>query len=72
MTTEKMDCVFKCGKMDINIIDCGAQRIRTIIECSKRQKDGINIELEQLLDTNENATVRCHKNCVSTYTLNNG
>ena len=30
--------MFKCGKMDINIIDCGAHRSRIIIECSKRRK----------------------------------
>lgn len=51
-------------KTDINIIVCAAQRIRPII------KDGINIELEQLLNANENATARCHKNCVSTCTSN--
>ena len=71
MTTEKMeDCLFKCGKLDINIVDCVAQGNRTIIECSKRRKDGINIEREKLLDSNENATLRCYKNCVSTYTSN--
>ena len=44
------------------------RRIRSIIEASKLREDGIHIYLEKELEANSNLTIKCHRNCVSTYT----
>jgi len=46
----------------------GPQRIRSIINASKIYQDNRHDDLEKLLAADENATVLCHKDCVSTYT----
>ena len=46
----------------------GFDRIRKIIESSKRRKDNIHLDLEKNLTNNTNLTIYCYRDCVSSYT----
>ena len=67
------ECFFKplswlCKSNDNKtLLNAGHTRIKKIIECSKIRGDSIHEELENTLK-DESYTIKCHKNCVSTYT----
>ena len=66
------ECFFKpCGGDDANqpLTSAGPKRVRTIIRCSKARKDRLHVDLERRLQSDENTEIKCHKNCVSSYTL---
>ena len=46
----------------------GFDRIRKIIESSKRRQDDIHLDREKNLTDNTNSTIYCHRDCVSSYT----
>ena len=54
-------CFFECENTSTNLINCGSGRIATIRKCSIRRKDGLIKKLDGL------DSIKCHKNCVSTY-----
>ena len=61
------ECLFKsCPKEQDGkpLSTAGAQRISTIIKSSQKHQDDLHIELEKHL------TIKCHRGCVSSYTLN--
>ena len=65
------ECFFKpCGEEQARkpVSDVGFRRIQSIIEASKLREDGIHINLEKELEANSKLTIKCHRNCVSTYT----
>ena len=55
-------CFFDCKNDSPNLINCGVGRVETIRKCSIRRGDGL---VNKLAGIN---TIRCHKNCVSSYT----
>lgn len=55
-------CFFECTNDSPNLISCGASRIQTIKNSSVKRGDGLAHRLDGL------HSIRCHKNCVSTYT----
>ncbi|KAK3874873.1 hypothetical protein Pcinc_020193 [Petrolisthes cinctipes] len=55
-------CFFDCSNTSPNLINCGAARVQTIRDCSRRRGDGLIDKLHGL------DSIRCHKSCVSTYT----
>lgn len=61
---------FFCGEDDEKpVTDAGSRRIQSsIIEVSKLCGDGIYINLEKDLEANDKLTIKCHRNCESTYT----
>ena len=65
------DCFFspcdatKAGKP---LVTVGPDRVRSIIRSSKARQDGIHEELEQRLEADESIELKCHRDCVSTYT----
>ena len=65
------ECFFKpCREEQARkpVSDVGFRRIQSIIEASKLREDGIHINLEKELEANSKLTIKCHRNCVSTYT----
>ena len=66
------ECFFKwkfnCENKSERLIESGSTRIETIIKCSKIYHDGINEQLEESVHKNNDFTIKCHKNCASTYT----
>ncbi len=70
-TTTSGECFFRpCGEDQATkpVTDAGSRRIKSISEASKLHEDGIHISLEQELEANEKLTIKCHRDCVSTYT----
>ena len=67
------ECFFKwkynCDK-ETEVKEVGPPRIASIIKYSKQYGDEIHIELEKDLKENAELTLKCHRNCVSTYTSN--
>ena len=44
--------------------------MQTIIRCSKARHDGLHLDLERQLQSDIDINIKCHKNCVSSYTSN--
>lgn len=61
------DCFFQCN-LQTPTSSVGPERIKTILECSKRREDGLHDVLQTKLESETNATINCHRACVSTYT----
>ena len=59
---------FQCEKKEQPLTEAGAQRIENIIRCSRTYGDGVHEQLQDELDKNHELTIKCHRNCVSTYT----
>ena len=55
-------CFFNCSNDSKDLITAGSTRIASIINSSRRRGDGLSDRL------GETDSIRCHKNCVSTYT----
>lgn len=55
-------CFFDCVHVSARLIDCGEGRVENIRKSSIRRGDGLASRLEGL------TSIRCHKNCVSSYT----
>ena len=55
-------CFFECSNDSTDLINCGEARIETIRKCSQRREDGF---INRLIGVKK---IKCHKNCVSTYT----
>ena len=64
------ECFFKwkfnCSNSDLR--EVGPARIETIIKYSKEYEDGAHTELEAKLKDDSNLKLKCHRNCVSSYT----
>ena len=64
------ECFFKwnfnCDNSDLR--EVGPARIETIIKYSKEYEDGAHTELEAKLKDDSNLKLKCHRNCVSSYT----
>ena len=58
---------FNCGGKKEKLSKAGSDRIKSMIDSSKVYDDGKHVELQQILNTSQNPTVRVHRNCVSTY-----
>ena len=56
-------CLFECTNNSPYLITCDADRVETIKKCSLKHSDGLTNKLDGV------DSVKCHKNCVSTYTL---
>lgn len=67
-------CYFKSllwlcnNNSDLPLTTAGPVRVRNIIKSSELRGDGINIDLKHQLFQNDNLSIECHRNCVSTYT----
>ncbi len=63
-------CYFfeSCKNTRDPLTDATAKRIRNIIESSKVCDDDLHISLQEQLDSDENFKIKCHRNCVSSYT----
>lgn len=59
---------FSCQKKSEKLSVAGAQRIETIIKCSKVYQDGKWEELEEKITADKDFRILCHRGCVSTYT----
>ena len=59
--------VLECGDDSGPLSNAGKARIDTIIKCSKSYKDGFDPCLEAKLADDPDLTIKCHRNCVSTY-----
>ena len=55
-------CFFDCVHASASLINCGEGRVENIRRSSIRRGDGLASKLEGV------TTLRCHKNCVSSYT----
>ena len=55
-------CFFDCTNDSPNLVTCGVGRVETVRNCSIRRGDGLINKLAGV------DSIRCHKNCVSTYT----
>lgn len=65
------ECFFApCGISQGNkpLITAGVGRINSIIAASKRRGADHHLFLEQLLAESSSPTIKCHKDCVCTYT----
>lgn len=62
--------IFHCIDSEKELTSIGPDRIRTIIESSKRRQDTIHEDLERKLLNDEHLDIYCHRNCVSSYTSN--
>ncbi|KAL5007014.1 hypothetical protein ScPMuIL_015820 [Solemya velum] len=60
----------QCEVTDEGLSTSGVGRIQTIIEASKHRGDNLHIELQNLLTEDSDASIPCHRSCVSTYTSN--
>jgi hypothetical protein len=52
----------------MQLASAGVDHINTIIQSSRKRGDELHVELERLLSEDDNLTIRCHRNCVSSYT----
>ena len=72
MHLDMEECFFKdvlnCTTDSGDLSTAGPRRIETVIKCSKVYKDGISTNLEPMLDKDSSLSIRCHRDCVSTYT----
>ena len=59
---------FHCEKKEEPLTEAGVQRIENIIRCSQTYGDGVHEQLQDKLDKNHELTIKCHRNCASTYT----
>ncbi len=59
----------KCStkNTDIELTVAGCERIKSIIAASKERGDELHTDLEVALERDNNHTITCHRNCVSTY-----
>ena len=57
-----------CGHNEANKASAGPERVQTIIRCSKARHDGLHLDLERQLQSDTHINIKCHKNCVSSYT----
>ena len=55
-------CFFDCTHDSLKLINCGVGRVETVRNCSIKRGDGFVNKLDGV------DSIRCHKNCVSTYT----
>ena len=65
------ECFFRpCGHNEANkaLTSAGPERVQTIIRCSKARHDGLHLDLERQLQSDTHINIKCHKNCVSSYT----
>ena len=66
------ECIFRwkynCPHGSNNLSDAGPERVFKIISCSKEHNDQLYSQLQAQLHEDKNLIVRCHRNCVSTYT----
>ena len=60
--------VYGCRESMRDLTTAGFDRIREIIESSKRRLDDIHLDLEKNLTNNTNLTIYCHRDCVSSFT----
>lgn len=71
MDGEADKCIFEwkfnCTSLH-KLQEAGPSRIKTILKFSKDYGDDLHIEIERQLEENPDCFVKCHKNCVSTYT----
>lgn len=65
------ECFFKwkfnCDNSE-DLREVGPTRIETIIKYSKEYEDGAHTELEAKLKYDSSLKLKCHRNCVSSYT----
>ena len=61
---------FDCRKKKERLICARKDRINNIIRCSKIYGDEKHTELHEKLNRDDNFILKCHKSCVSTYTMN--
>lgn len=59
---------FACEKKSEKLSVAGAQRIKTIIKCSKVYEDQKFEELEEKTSSDKDFYILCHRSCVSIYT----
>ena len=67
------ECFFRpCGQSEANnaLTSAGPERVQTIIRCSKARHDGLHLDSERQLQSDIDINIKCHKNCVSSYTSN--
>lgn len=64
------ECFFRpCAQSACKqLITVGQDRIRSIISASKERQDDLYADLERRLELDNQLTIMCHKDCVSTYT----
>ena len=59
--------VNNCDNNQSRLIKISEQRLSTIIKKSKRRKDVLHLSLENI-SVEEKSNLKCHENCISTYT----
>lgn len=59
---------FNCHLKKEALIQAGPVRIENIIKCSKIYGDEKHVDLQNILEKNNELTLKCHKSCVSAYT----
>ena len=70
----KCECYFKSlswlcgGGSNEDLVSAGPARITAIIQASKQRGDIIYIDLECDRHQDDSMIIRCHRNCISTYT----
>ena len=62
------ECYFQPCHSSKPLINARSDRIRTIIRASKARQDGKAADLKPRSEAEEQLVIRCHKNCVSSYT----
>lgn len=60
-------CIFNCESNGI-LYEVSEDRLTTILEASKQRKDLLNIAIEKKITDCPDGELKCHRNCVSTYT----
>jgi len=67
-----MECIlaeiYGCHKSEKELKCVGVDRIKSIIQASKRRQDTLHIALEKQLQDDPSLLLQCHRDCVSTYT----
>ena len=71
------ECYFKlhsssleCKQSHQPLYSAGIDRVKTIINSSKRRCDNLHLDLQERLNENPNLSLVCHRSCVSSYTSN--
>ena len=61
-------CKWKYNCDDKGELMSGPARIQSVIRFSIESKDNVHVDLVDRLGKNSKLTIKCHRNCVSTYT----